>query len=60
MADLDDGFSVLTVKRASADEILCLAGILVALALCDLAREDDVFEVVDREAVIFKLISSVG
>ena len=56
MPDLDDDFRGLTVKGASVDDVLCLAGDLVALALGDLARKDDVLKVEDGEVVIFKFV----
>ena len=59
-ADFDDGFSFVAGERAAADEIFDLAGLAVSLSLGNLACEDDVFEVEDREVVIFKFFSSVN
>ena len=58
-ADFDDGLSFKTAERAPADDVLDFAGFGVSLSLDNLAREDNVFEVEDREVVIFKFFSSV-
>jgi hypothetical protein len=42
------------------DDVLRFTGAAIALALDDLAREDDVFEIEDGELVIFKFVCSVG
>lgn len=53
--DLDDDFGGRAVERRARDDALDFARSDVALAFGDLPGEDDVFEVEDREAVIFKL-----
>ncbi|MDQ3565026.1 MAG: hypothetical protein M3436_13090 [Pseudomonadota bacterium] len=40
------------IERETADDTLDLAGLAVALAVGDFTREDDVFEIEDREVVI--------
>lgn len=52
-ADLDDRFGLAAIKRASSDDDLCFVGLTVFLALIDLAREEDVFEIKDCEVFIF-------
>ena len=48
------------VPRDAGDDALDFAGLRVALARDDLAREDDVFEVEDGEFVMFKLFGCMG
>ena len=60
LANLCDDFSGSAVKGPALDDVLRFAGAAIALPLDDLAREDDVFEVKDREVVIFKFFRSVG
>ena len=59
-ADFDDGLSRFSVKPNGTDDELDLAGLRVALALEDLAREEDVFEIEDGEVFIFKFFGCVG
>ena len=60
MGNFRDDFSGTAVEGVALDDVLRFAGDAIALAFCDLSREDDVFEVKDREVVIFKLICSMG
>lgn len=57
--DLDDDFGGGAVECDAGNDALDFVALRVALVLDDLAREDDVFEIEDREVVIFKLIGSV-
>jgi hypothetical protein len=50
--DFDDGLSFVAGERDSADKRLDFSRLAIARALNDLAREDDVFEIEDREIVI--------
>ncbi len=59
-ADFDDGFSRFSVKRNATDDELDFAGLRVALALEDVAGEDDVFEIEDGEVFIFKLFGCMS
>ena len=59
-ADFDDGFGRSPVERDAGDDAFDFAGLGVALALDDLARKDDVFEVEDCEVVIVKLFGCVS
>lgn len=59
-ADFGDDLGGCSVEAATLDEVLRFAGTAIALSLDDLAREDDVFEIKDRELVIFKFVRSVG
>ena len=58
-AELDDRFGFNAFKRYTADDELDFTRFSVALARNDVAREDDVFEVKDREVVIVKFFRSV-
>ena len=60
VANFCDDFSGSAVEGPALDDVLRFAGAAIALSFDDLAREDDVFEVKDREVVIFKFIRSVG
>ena len=60
MANFRDDFGGAAVEGVALDDVLGFAGDAITLTFCDLSREDDVFEVKDREVVIFKLIRSVG
>lgn len=51
-AKLDGCFSGTAFEREPADEELAFAGLRVALALDDFAREDDAFKIEDRKVVI--------
>ena len=53
--DFDDGLGFVAGERGSADDSLDFARLAIALALRDFAREEDVFEIEDREIVIIKL-----
>jgi hypothetical protein len=55
-----DDFGGCSVERAALDDVLRFTGAAIALALDDLAREDNVFEIEDGEVVIFKFVCSVG
>ena len=57
--NFDDRFGFDAGERATADDTFDFAG-AVPLPLGNLAREDDAFEVEDREVVIFKFFSSVN
>ena len=48
------------IKGPALDDVLRFAGAAMALSFGDLSREDDAFEVKDREVVIFKFVRSVG
>ena len=58
--ELDDRFSFPAVERTPPDDALDFASRGVSLPLDNVAREDNVFEVEDREVVIFKFFSSVN
>ena len=58
-AEFDDRFGFNAFKRDTADDELDFTRFSVALALNDFAREDDVFEVKDREVVIVKFFRSM-
>ena len=58
-ADLDDRFGLSVIERASSDDDFCFVGLSVFLALNDVAREDDVFEIKDREVFIFQFSGGV-
>ena len=59
-AELDDDFTACAFERGALDDLFGFAARAVALALDDLPREDDVFEVKDGEVVIFKFIRCMG
>ena len=46
-ADFNDGLRVTAVERTTGNDVFDFMGLDVALTLCDLAREDDVFEIKD-------------
>ncbi len=50
--DFNDRFGTSLVERVATDNALDFSGLGVSLALDDFAREDNVFEVKDRDAVI--------
>ena len=60
VANFCDDFSGSATEGPTLDDVLRFAGAAITLSFDDLAREDDVFEVKDREVVIFKFIRSVG
>ena len=60
MTDFCDDFSGVAVEGVALDDELRFARDAITLAFCDLSCEDDVFEVKDREVVIFKLICGMG
>ena len=51
--DFCDGLRMTSVERDAGDNVFNFTGLDVALAFCDLPREDDVFKVKDCEVVIF-------
>jgi hypothetical protein len=59
-AEFDDRFGLVAGERAPADDALDLAGLAVPLSLDKFAREDNAFEIEDRDVVIFKFFSSVN
>lgn len=58
-ADFDDRFGLPVIKRAASDDDFGFMRLTVFLALNDTAREDDVFEIKDREVFIFQFSSGV-
>lgn len=58
-AEFDDCFRCSAFDRATVDNELDPSRFTVALALGDLAREDDGFEIKDREVVIVKFFRSM-
>ena len=60
MTNFCDDFGGIAVEGGALDDVLRFACDAIALTLSDLSREDDVFEVKDREVVIFKLICGMG
>ena len=58
-AELDDRFGFDAFKRDTADDELDFTCFSVALAGNDFAREEDIFEVKDREVVIVKFFRGV-
>lgn len=50
--DFNDGFGALSFAGEATDDAFDFPGSSVSLALDDFAREDDVFEVKNREVVI--------
>ena len=59
LIEFDDCFCCSVFDRATTDNELDLLRFAVALALGDLASEDDGFEVKDREVVIVKFLRSM-
>jgi hypothetical protein len=57
--EFDDGFRCPAFDRVTADNELDPSRFTVALALGDFAREDDGFEIKDREFVIVKFFRSM-
>ena len=60
MPNFCDDFSGVAVEGVTLDDVLRFMGDAITLACCDLSREDDVFEVKDREVVIIKFIRGMG
>ncbi len=60
MPNFDDDLSGCSIKGSALDDVLRFAGAAITLALDDLAREDDVFEIKDGEVVIFKFVRGMG
>ena len=60
MINLGNDFGAEAFKGAALDEVLRFSGVPVALPLDDFPGEDDIFEVEDREAVVFEFIGGVG
>ena len=59
-SELDDCFSRRSGEGNSGNDAFDFSGFSVALPFDDLAGEDDVFEVEDREVVIVKFLHSVN
>ncbi|MEO8627174.1 MAG: hypothetical protein ABI612_03620 [Betaproteobacteria bacterium] len=59
VADFDD-IRFTPAECPQTDDVFDFAGFGVSLSFDNLAREDDVFEVNDREVVIFELFGSVA
>ena len=57
--EFDDRFRCSAFDRVTVDNELDLSRFTVALALGDLAREEDGFEIKDREVVIVKSFRSM-
>ena len=53
VANFRDDFCGNSIEGPALDDILRFAGAAIALSFGNLVREDDVFEVKDREVVIF-------
>ena len=60
VAELDDRLGFNAVDRMATDDRLNFTGVRLALSFDDLAGEEDVFEVKDREIVIFELFGGVN
>lgn len=58
-AELDDRFGLAVLERTSSNDDFCFVGLTVFLALNDVAREDDVFEIKDCEVFIFQFSGGV-
>ena len=59
-ADFDNCFGLAIVERAAPDDIFRFTSFPVFLTLDDGTREEDVFEIEDREVFIFQLFSSMN
>ena len=57
--DFDDRFGLASVKGTPSDDDLGFVRLAILLALDDAASEDGVFEIEDREIVIFQLFGGV-
>ena len=57
--EFDDGFRCSAVDRAATDMELDFSRFAVALTRSDFTREDDGFEIKDREVVIVKFFRSM-
>ena len=60
MANFCNDFGGIAVEGVALDDVLRFTCDAIPLAFGDLSRKDDVFEVKDREVVIFKFIRSMG
>ena len=60
MPELDDRLSFESAERSAVNDSLGLARAAISLPLGDLSREEDTFEVEDREIVIFQLFGGVN
>ena len=60
MANFGNDFGSCSVEGATLDDVLRFTGAAITLALDNLAREDDIFEIKDGEVVIFKFVRSMG
>ena len=58
-AKLDDNFGFTLIKATPSDEDFRFTRSAVSLPLDDATSEDDVFEIKDREVVIFQIFGSV-
>lgn len=58
-ADFDDSFRFVAFNGTAIDDVFGFLCFLVMLSFDDGAREDDAFEVKDREVVIFELVCCV-
>lgn len=58
-AKLDDDFGLAPIKATPLDKDFRFTRLAVSLAFDDTASEDDVFEIKDREVVIFQFFGSV-
>lgn len=59
-ADFDDRFGCRASERGAGNDALDFAGLRVTLSLGDSTREDEVFEIEDREVVIFEFVRGMG
>lgn len=57
--DLDNRFAFAVIENLSSDDGLGFARFTIFLALSDAAREEDIFEIEDREVVIFQFFGGV-
>lgn len=57
--DFDDRFAFAAVENPPSDEDLGFARFAILLAFDDAACEEDIFEIEDREVVIFQFFGSV-
>lgn len=58
-ADFDDCFGLTVVERLASDDDFGFVGLPVFPAFDDFACEDDIFEIEDREVVIFQFFGGV-
>ena len=60
MANFDNCFCTATVEGEAGNPVFGFARLSVTLPVDNLPDEDDVFEIEDAEAVIFKFFGCVG